>query len=94
MPSEIFEVDQPEQGAGTASLFHRAMASHRQSSFTGGKSGAFMYFSGDRRFIVKQITKAEHTVLLSFLDDYVAHMERLRDPTTGRVNSLLLRFVQ
>ena len=70
------------------------MSSHRLSSFTGGKSGAFMYFSGDRRFIVKQITKAEHTVLLSFLDDYVTHMKQQHDPATGRVNSLLLRFVQ
>eukprot|EP01047_Picozoa_sp_COSAG01_P021810 COSAG01_NODE_1277_length_10932_cov_18.121942_4_plen_150_part_00 len=55
------------------------------------------YFSGDKRFIVKQITKEEHSVLLRILDDYFRHMRdsrNWRDDGSGDVRSLLLRIVQ
>eukprot|EP01051_Picozoa_sp_SAG22_P003628 SAG22_NODE_179_length_16124_cov_7.355445_9_plen_1322_part_00 len=93
---DLFKIDyEPEgRGQGTVSLLHQAMLSHEVTNFTGGESGAFMYFSGDRRFIVKQITEAEHKVLLGFLDDYVNHMKSCRDERTGEVESLLLRIVQ
>ena len=46
------------------------MEAHKKNSFTGGASGAFMYFSGDKRFIVKQITDDERKVLLDLLPTY------------------------
>jgi hypothetical protein len=55
------------------------------------------YYSGDRRFIVKQITETEKEVMLEILDDYIAHMKASRQRTDegmGPVRSLLLRIVQ
>jgi hypothetical protein len=43
------------------------MECHATHSFTGGASGSFMYFSGDERFIVKQVTDAELHTLLDIL---------------------------
>jgi len=63
------------------------MEHYEASDFSGGASGAFMYFSNDKRYIVKQMSHEEHTLLLKMLDDYHAHM---RD----NPNSLLLRVVQ
>jgi hypothetical protein len=72
------------------------MAAFRLANFSGGASGNFMYYSKDKRFIVKQITYSEFKKLMSMLDGYIAHMEKAaaHGRTEGKVNSLLLRIVQ
>ncbi|ODV91188.1 hypothetical protein CANCADRAFT_25521 [Tortispora caseinolytica NRRL Y-17796] len=40
-----------------------------------GKSGSFLYFSRDYRFIIKTIHKAEHKLLRNILKDYYYHVE-------------------
>lgn len=92
---EMFDID-ISGDEGTQSLLHQAMAEYKTGSFTGGASGSFMYYSGDKRFIVKQITETEKDVMLEILDGYIRHMEESRDGSRGRgaVQSLLLRVVQ
>ena len=51
---ELFGIDQKGE-AGSQSALHQAMAEYRDGTFSGGASGAFMYLSGDSRFIVKQV---------------------------------------
>lgn len=36
-----------------------------------GRSGACMFFSADKHFVVKEVTKAECTLLRSMLSEYV-----------------------
>jgi hypothetical protein len=36
-----------------------------------GKSGSFFFFSSDRKFVIKTISKTEKDVLLSMLDDLI-----------------------
>jgi len=50
-----------------------------------GKSGAFFYFTWDSRFIVKTVTKTELNYLLSFLKDYVRHLEHNRNTVLSRI---------
>ena len=88
---EMFNID-IHGDEGMQSLLHQAMAEYKTGSFTGGASGSFMYYSGDKRFIVKQITETEKQVMVEILDDYIDHMERSREG--GPVKSLLLRVVQ
>lgn len=45
------------------------MESFKVANFTGGASGAFMYFSADKRFIVKQIDHKEMSRMLKMMDD-------------------------
>ena len=52
----------------------------------GGKSGAIMFFSGDQRYIVKQMEGAEAAKLQRIVKGYEAHM--LANP-----DSMLLRIV-
>ena len=52
-----------------------------------------MYYSSDKRFIVKQITHEEMDTLLSMLDDYEDHMKKSCNER-GQVQSLLLRVLQ
>jgi 1-phosphatidylinositol-4-phosphate 5-kinase len=40
-------------------------------SFSEGRSGAFLYFSSDRKYIVKTTTKVEFEKLMQILPDYV-----------------------
>lgn len=68
---ELFGID--IHGSDGHGALHEAMAQHKQGSFDGGASGAFMYSSNDGRFIVKQITQNELLVLLNMLDDYIRH---------------------
>ncbi len=91
---ELFGME-PRGDDGTQSLLLQAMESHEEGSFSGGASGMFMYYSGDRRFIVKQITEAEKDVMLEILDGYINHMEDSRgEDGQGPISSLLLRVVQ
>ena len=43
----------------------------------GGRSGSFFFFSEDKRFIIKTITKIEITVLLNILQDFYNHCDFL-----------------
>ena len=42
-------------------------------SFSEGRSGAFLYFSSDRKYIVKTTTQTEFTKLLNILPEYVQY---------------------
>jgi len=42
-------------------------------SFSEGRSGAFLYFSSDRKYIVKTTTQSEFTKLLHILPEYVQY---------------------
>lgn len=42
-------------------------------SFSEGRSGAFLYFSSDRKYIVKTTTQSEFTKLLNILPEYVQY---------------------
>ena len=96
-PSGTHGAALPEHG-----LLHEAMAEYKKGSFTGGASGAFMYFSGDKRFIVKQISQEEHSMLMAILDDYAKHMQDSVQwghsegnlQANKQVQSLLLKVVQ
>ena len=84
-------VDSPVSSAGGGheryGLLHAAMEHYEAGSFSGGASGAFMYFSADKRYIVKQMTEEEKNVLLNMLGSYYEYMSQNPD-------SLLLRVVQ
>jgi len=41
-----------------------------------GKSGSFFFFSHDKRFIIKTITKDELETLLVILEDYIEHFKK------------------
>lgn len=41
-----------------------------------GKSGSFFFFSSDRKFVIKTISKTEKDVLLNMLDDLISHYEK------------------
>ena len=53
-----------------------------------GRGITHMYYSKDKRFIVKQITYSEFKKLMSILDGYIAHIEKAaaRGRTEGNVN--------
>eukprot|EP01043_Picozoa_sp_COSAG02_P002646 COSAG02_NODE_62_length_43372_cov_14.404710_16_plen_403_part_00 len=84
-------IKSPGSGAGGShdryGLLHAAMEHYEAGSFSGGASGAFMYFSADKRYIVKQMTEEEKNVLLNMLGSYYEYMSQNPD-------SLLLRVVQ
>ena len=50
-----------------------------------GKSGAFFYSTWDSRFIVKTVSSTEVDYLLSFLKDYVHHLEHNRNTVLSRI---------
>ena len=45
-----------------------------QATFDGGKSGAIMFFSADKRYIVKQMSRAECKLLCKLVVDYYNHI--------------------
>eukprot|EP01038_Epipyxis_sp_PR26KG_P004541 gene4541-6411_t len=57
-----------------------------KEKFSEGRSGAFMFYSSDQKFIVKTTTKAEIMVLHRIMPSYVDHL--LANP-----GSLLVRFL-
>ncbi|EQC38733.1 hypothetical protein SDRG_03698 [Saprolegnia diclina VS20] len=66
--------------------FVRSMSVHTRERFSEGKSGAFLYFTGDQRFILKTCTQAEQQYLLQILPQYIRHL-------TSFPNSFLSRYV-
>jgi hypothetical protein len=57
-----------------------------KEKFSEGRSGAFLYFSADQKYIVKTTTQSENEVLLTILQDYVDYLQ-----TNPR--SLLVKFL-
>lgn len=53
--------------------------------FTEGKSGSFFYFTHDRRFIIKTVTRSEERFLRQISFEYYRHMRENED-------SLIVRF--
>lgn len=47
---------------------------HARVKSSGGRSGAFFYFTADREFIIKTITSEELVVLRSMVRDYCDHL--------------------
>ena len=43
---------------------------------SGGKSGSFMFFSYDKRFMIKTMNAAEHRVFMDALPTYLDHLKR------------------
>ncbi|CAE7914726.1 PIP5K6, partial [Symbiodinium sp. KB8] len=57
-----------------ASAFVQSLGSRKRERFTEGASGAFLYFSGDGRFIVKTLSEADKHALLRLLPAYLAYL--------------------
>ena len=79
---EMFEID-TLGGDGKDSFLHKSMEAFQVSEFSGGASGQFMYYSADKRFIVKQVDHIEMKRMLEMLTAYFNHMEKSR-PVLGR----------
>eukprot|EP00466_Bigelowiella_natans_P019452 jgi/Bigna1/128099/aug1.5_g2807 len=45
-------------------------------NFSEGKSDSFLYFTADRKFVVKTVTHEEHDLLMDIVDDYAWHMHK------------------
>ena len=59
-------------------------------SFSEGRSGAFLYFSSDRKYIVKTTTESEFNKLLSIIPAYVEYFET---ETNNGNQSFITRFL-
>lgn len=55
--------------------FVASMKEDVRENLTEGKSGAFMYFTADRRFMIKTATQEEFGVLFKILDKYTQFVE-------------------
>ncbi|CAK4645219.1 hypothetical protein LEN26_000093 [Aphanomyces euteiches] len=70
----------------TSEQLGHSMRVHTQERFSEGKSGAFLYYTGDQKFIVKTCTQAEQAYLMQILPSYIAHLQTYP-------NSFLSRYV-
>lgn len=66
-------------------VFAAAAFETDKEKFNMGRSGAYLYYSNDNRFIIKTMEKEEVDVLLDILDDYCTFLEH-------HPHSLLTRF--
>lgn len=57
-----------------SSHFLESFASSTKPNISEGASGAFIFFSGDKRFIVKSMAEAECRFLCEIADDYVEYL--------------------
>lgn len=57
-----------------------------KEKFSEGRSGAFLYFSADQKYIVKTTTKSENQALLDVMKEYLSYL--IANP-----NSLIVRFL-
>eukprot|EP00002_Diphylleia_rotans_P024923 TRINITY_DN4922_c1_g1_i1.p1 TRINITY_DN4922_c1_g1~~TRINITY_DN4922_c1_g1_i1.p1 ORF type:complete len:881 (-),score=161.69 TRINITY_DN4922_c1_g1_i1:442-3084(-) len=72
-----------------------------KETFSEGKSGSFLYFSKDKRFIIKTMSHSEAKVLLSILNSYHTYMDknpntfitRLYGLHSINISGLLMYFV-
>jgi 1-phosphatidylinositol-4-phosphate 5-kinase len=63
-----------------------SLSTTKRERFTEGASGAFLYFSGDGRFIVKTLSRSDRLALLALLPAYLRHLR-------AHPQSLLVRFL-
>ncbi|KAF0699714.1 Aste57867_9728 [Aphanomyces stellatus] len=70
----------------TSDALGHSMRAHTQERFSEGKSGAFLYYTGDQKFIVKTCTEAEQGYLMQILPAYIGHLQMYP-------NSFLSRYV-
>lgn len=68
----------------------KSFESTTMPSFSEGKSGAFMYFSSDKKYVVKTTTESELAKLLTILPDYQAYIEK---EVGFNRNTLLTRYL-
>ena len=61
------------------------LLSAMMGSFSEGRSGSFMYFTKDRKYVVKTVTSRELEVLKALIPQYATYIRR-------NPNSLLIRF--
>lgn len=66
--------------------FVSVLASASRDRLSKGRSGAFMFFSGDRRFVVKTASKGEVDTLLRILPALIRHLAR---HPTSLINRIL-----
>lgn len=71
-------------------MYQRSFATTTMPDFSGGRSGAFVYFSSDHRYIVKTCTPYELETLLNLLPEYDAYLTR---EYRKKRNSLLTRYL-
>jgi len=70
------EFKQLREGQGiSATLYLESVSPPTKEQFSEGKSDAFLYFTHDKRFLVKTCTDAEFDFLLRMLPKYVIHMK-------------------
>jgi hypothetical protein len=50
-----------------------------------GRSGSFFFFSHDRKFIIKTMTKKELQLMLRILPDYVTHLKNNKNSLLGKI---------
>lgn len=74
----------------TVDSYLQSFRSTTMPSFSEGRSGAFLYFSSDYKYIVKTTTPKEFETLLSMLPDYEEYLEK--ELSLGR-KSLLTRYL-
>jgi 1-phosphatidylinositol-4-phosphate 5-kinase len=70
--------------------FYSSLRQTTMPNFSGGRSGAFVFFTADQRYLVKTTTAEELGTLLSLLPDYESYLARER--SKGR-RSLLTRYL-
>ena len=44
-----------------------------------GKSGSFFYVTYDKKFIIKTLRREEKDVLINMLDDFIDHLQNVKD---------------
>ncbi|CAH0492226.1 unnamed protein product [Peronospora farinosa] len=82
---EVFHEIRRMSGITRESYIQSFKGSTRER-FSEGKSGSFLYYTGDQIFILKTCTPAEQKYLLYILPQYMAHLRR-------NPNSYLCRYV-
>ena len=72
---KIMDLDNISNEQITSSLaFQKNKKQLFQAGQSAGRSGSFFFFSSDRQFVIKTISKTEKNVLLAMLDDLIAHL--------------------
>lgn len=90
-----FQVYRPRAFSSLRRIFGQGSAEYKASFdgdvekmralFSEGRSDSFFYFTPDRRFLVKTISRDEHDVLIEILDQYAQYMKANPDSLIIRV---------
>lgn len=70
----------------TPDSYVASFAGRTHERFSEGKSGSFLYYTGDQLFILKTCTYAEHRYILQILPQYMEHLRK-------NPNSYICRYV-